>query len=135
MQRMTFAKMVKFLQEVNKGKIVWISCGAFYIAIGRDAVLLYKELGLKVNCMEKRICKVGVPIASIDKYLEKLDKLKYGYIVYEYQKDNNELIEKKKKEGKRNLEEEENRNCLLCQRGEMEELDGGYEEALRRLYE
>lgn len=65
---MGFVKMLEILQEKNNRKIVLINTGAFYIAKGRDAILLHEILGLRVNCMRKEICKVGFPIGSLAKY-------------------------------------------------------------------
>lgn len=48
---MGFSKMVELLQIKEKGSIVLINAGTFYIARGKDAVLLHNILNLKVNCM------------------------------------------------------------------------------------
>lgn len=37
---MTFSRLLELLQEKDKGYIVLINSGAFYIATGRDAILL-----------------------------------------------------------------------------------------------
>ena len=37
---MSFSNMLEILQEKNKGKIVLVKLGVFYIATGKDAVLL-----------------------------------------------------------------------------------------------
>lgn len=106
--------MLEILQEKNKEKIVLINAGAFYIATGKDAVLLHDILDLRCTCFKKCICKVGVPINSIEKYIEKLNKTKYAYIVYYYDKIQNKIIKKYEKEGKKNKITESNTNCLLC---------------------
>ena len=49
---MSFGKMVELLQRKDNGKIILVNSGSFYIARGRDAVLLHNILNLKVNCME-----------------------------------------------------------------------------------
>ena len=69
--------MLEILQAQNKEKIVLVRLGAFYIATGRDAILLHTRLNLKVTCFKNNICKVGIPVNSLDKYLEKIDKTKY----------------------------------------------------------
>ena len=131
---MSFTKMVNILQEINKGKIVFIQCGAFYIAKGRDAVLLSNTLGLKVTCMEERVCKIGIPINSLEKYLKKLEKLKYAYVVYNYNNKENKLTEKAKRNRKENTETNENKNCLLtCRKLKIE--DDKYLIALEKFYE
>lgn len=83
---MSFSSMLEILQEKNKGKIVIIKLGAFYIATGRDATLLHKKLGLKCTCYKNNICKVGIPVASIEKYIPILDRTKYAYVIYDYDK-------------------------------------------------
>lgn len=65
----------------------------FYIATGRDAVLLHDKLNLKCTCFTDNVCKVGIPVIAIDKYIEKLDKTGYGYVIYNYNKDKAELTE------------------------------------------
>ena len=37
---MSFSRMIEYLQVKNKGKIVFVNAGNFYIAMGKDAVLL-----------------------------------------------------------------------------------------------
>ena len=59
---MNYIDMVMRLQLMYEGKIVLISCGSFYIAIGTDAIILNKKLKLKLNCIKRRVYKVGVPI-------------------------------------------------------------------------
>ena len=64
---MEFYDMVQRLQLMYGMRIILICCGSFYISIGADAIVLNKELGLKLNCAKKCVCKVGVPKNSIDK--------------------------------------------------------------------
>ena len=80
---MSFSKMVEGLKERDKEKLLIIGLGAFYIAIGEDAVLLHEKLGLKCTCFKNHICKVGIPRNSIGKYIKEIEKLKYGYILYD----------------------------------------------------
>ena len=49
---MSFSKMIELLQNKEKGKIILVNSGNFYIARGKDAVLLHNVLNLKVNCLE-----------------------------------------------------------------------------------
>ena len=79
---MGFGKMMEVLQIKNKGNIVFCNAGNFYIAIGKDAVLLKELLGLKLSCFSPEVCKVGFPIASLEKYTELIGETGYGYIVY-----------------------------------------------------
>ena len=79
---MGFSKMMELLQIKNKGKIVFCNAGNFYIAIGKDAVLLKELLGLQLSCFKTEVCKVGFPIASLEKYMSLIEEKEYGYIVY-----------------------------------------------------
>ena len=88
---MSFSKMLEILQEKDKKKIILVRLGVFYIATGRDALLLHTKLNLKLSCFKEHICKVGIPANSLDKYIEKLDRIKYSYIIYDYDKEKKEL--------------------------------------------
>ena len=59
-------------------KIVLIKVGAFYRAVENDAVLLHNKLGLKCLCYRNNTCKIGIPVNSIKKYIEKLYEIKYS---------------------------------------------------------
>ena len=111
---MSFSNMLEILQEKDKEKIILIRLGAFYIATGRDAVLLHEKLMLKCTCYKNNICKVGIPVNALEKYIEKLNKMKYAYIIYDFDKSKNELKVKCSKDGKKNKITENNINCLLC---------------------
>ena len=91
---MEFLEMIEKLKQMYINRIVLISCGAFYIATGEDAVILNGKLNLKVNCAKKYACKVGVPKNSIEKYIKKLNELNYQYIVLDYEKEQNKIIKK-----------------------------------------
>ena len=123
--------MVQRLQLMYGLRIILISCGSFYIAIGADAVTLNRELGLKLNCAKKGVCKVGVPKNSIDKYIKKLDEIGYAYIVLDYDKENNSIIKKCEKEGKEQKEYAFNNNCENCGRKRYS-FETEYEQALRK---
>ena len=88
---MSFKPMMELLQTKNKGKIVIENNGNFYIAVGKDAVALNDLLDLKVTCFSPEVCKAGFPIASLEKYVDKLQNKKYSYIVYYFDKDKAEL--------------------------------------------
>ena len=64
---MEYIEMIERLKQMYPNKILFMSCGAFYIAIGEDAVILNKKLNLKVSCVKKYMCKVGVPKSSIER--------------------------------------------------------------------
>ena len=59
--------------------MVFVRIGTFYIAVGEDAVLMHKKLELKCTCYKTNICKVGFPVIALEKYVDKLNKTKYGY--------------------------------------------------------
>ena len=84
---MSFSNMLEILQEKNKGKIVLIKLGAFYVATDKDAVLLHDKLNLKCNWFKNNVCKVGIPVNSLEKYKELLDKTKYAYVIYDYDRE------------------------------------------------
>lgn len=132
---MSFSKMMEILKKKEEGKIVIVKLGAFYIATEEDAVLLHKKLDLKCSCFKNNTCKVGVPINALDKYLEKIDKLKYSYVVYDYDKENIELKEIRRKIGKQHREKAQNINCLECKGIGEYNLEDEYITAIIRLLE
>lgn len=112
---MSFGKMVELLQRKDNGKIILVNSGSFYIARGRDAVLLHNILNLKVNCMEAEICKIGFPLNSLEKYTQLIEQEQYSYIVYNYDNKLGKLNITKKYNGKKlNTIEEEKLNCYIC---------------------
>lgn len=113
---MKFLEMVEALQqeEKNKNKIILVKCGVFFVAIGRDAVLLHKILDLNVICIKPGICKVGVPIQNCIKYTDKLEKNGYGYILYDYNSKTKKTKEKYIYDGKANNETAKNLGCREC---------------------
>ena len=74
---MSFSKMLEILKKKEEGKIVLVKLGTFYVAVGKDAVLLHKRIDLKCTCYKMNICKVGFPVIALDKYVEKLNETKY----------------------------------------------------------
>ena len=126
--------MLEILQEKDKEKIVLIKLGLFYIATGRDAVLLHTKFNLKVTCFKNNMCKVGIPINSLDKYIEKLNKIKYSYVIYDFDKTKNELKVICTKEGRKNKITNKNVNCLVC-KGTSEYKEDEYMLALVKMLE
>ena len=90
---MSFSQMLEILKNKEKENIVFVRTGTFYIAVGEDAVLLNKKLNLKCTCYKTNICKVGFPVIALDKYVEKLNEIKYGYVIYDLNLDKSELKE------------------------------------------
>lgn len=79
---MKFTDIVEELQKTEK-RIILARCGVFMVAIGRDALFLNKTFGLKLSCLKPGICKIGIPLNYIFKYLDELEELGYGYLLYE----------------------------------------------------
>ena len=124
--------MMELLQEKNKGKIVLWNCGNFYIATGKDAITLYESLNLQLSCFKQEICKVGFPIASLEKYTDMIQEKGYGYIVYYFDKQKEELEKIKEYQGKEiilfNLKQEEYIMWLYEQLKNKTYKHGGYTE-------
>ena len=131
---MAFSQMLNILKEKEKGTIVLVRLGSFYVAVGEDAVLLHEKLGLKCTCFKDHVCKVGIPRNSIGKYMKEIDKLRYGYILYDYDSKEKKLIELSYKEGKKNKIMDKNINCLACV-GVIKYEDDDYSIALLKFIE
>lgn len=133
---MSFSKMIELLQNKDKGKIILINAGAFYIARGKDAVLLHNILDLKVNCMQTEICKVGFPLNALEKYTKLIEEKNYSYIVYNYDKNIEKLNIIKQYNGKKlNKLEEEKLNCYICKNTvKIYKKDDKYIKAVANLY-
>ena len=131
---MSFSNMLEILKEKNRESIVFIKVGAFYIATGKDAVYLNKEIGLKCVCFKEQICKIGIPEKSIERYLRKLEMINLGYVVYNFDHENEELVEQYKYIGGYHKETRNNRNCLIC-KGIKNYREDKYMNALKKLIE
>lgn len=134
---MSFGKMVELLQQKDKEKIILVNSGSFYIARGKDAVLLHNILNLKVNCMEAEICKIGFPLNSLEKYTKIIEEEQYSYIVYNYDNKLGKLDIIKKFNGKKiNTIKEEKLNCYICTNTvKMYKKNDIYIQAVANLYE
>ena len=131
---MGFSTMIEILKEKHKKTIVLVKTGVFYIAVKNDAVLLHNKLGLKCICYKKNECKIGIPINVINRYIEKLNKLNYSYIIYDFIKQEKKLKVIAQKNANPNNEENNTINCLLC-KGIKEYEEDEYMEALKKLLE
>ena len=131
---MSFSVMLDILKEKEKNKIVFIRCGYFYIAVGEDAIFLNKILNLKCTCFKNQVCKIGVPIDTLEKHLRRLNEKRYAYVVYDFYKEKSELIKQCEGKGKYHRIREKNKNCLLC-KDISEYKDDKYLEALVKLLE
>lgn len=115
--------------------MVFVRIGTFYIAVGEDAVIMHKKLDLKCTCYKTNICKVGFPVIALEKYVDKLNKTKYGYVIYELNLDKTELKEIVRKKGKHNKEIDKNINCLLCKGVKAYQEEDKYLLALTKYFE
>ena len=134
---MSFSKMIELLQNKEKGKIILVNSGNFYIARGKDAVLLHNVLNLKVNCLETEVCKVGFPLNSLEKYTKLIEEKQYSYIVYNYDSKLEKLNILKYYNGKYlNEINEEKLNCYICTNTvKMYKNHDKYIKAVANLYE
>ena len=130
---MEYLEMIEKLKLMYPSRILLISCGVFYIAIGEDAVTLSKKINLKVSCAKKYICKVGVPKTSIDKYIQKLEGLDYRYIVLDYDKEQNKIIKKYFGGKKDEPIYDFNKNCEKCKNNKITPTE--YDEAFKKYIE
>ena len=112
---MKFIEKVNQLQKAkeNQGYIIFVRCGIFYTAIGKDAVAIMKRSNYKPVCAKERVCKIGIPISSFEKYLRKLIEENVGVVVYDYQKESEEYKEIARVAG---IKEEEINECLECEK-------------------
>lgn len=134
---MGFSKMLELLQVKDRGSIILCNAGKFYIARGKDALLLNKLFGLKVTCMETEVCKVGFPITSLEKYEKMIEKKNYSYIIYNFNQKESKLEIVKQYEGKHtNKLIEEKQNCYVCTNTTKSyKKHDKYIEAVAKLYE
>ena len=129
--------MMKILQKREKGKIIICNLGSFYVAIGKDAIILNNLIGLKISCIKPEICKVGFPISSLEKYTNLLVEKRYSFIVYYFDQEKEELYIFESYEGKnKNTLEIENMNCHICSNSTKQyRKPDKYILALSKLYE
>lgn len=111
---MKFVEQIAELQNKNEGYVVIVQRGIFFVALGKDAVFLNKELGLKISCEKEGWCKVGFPISGAEKYIQILKNKNIPYIFFE--KEEGDLIESFKRDGDFKIPKNDNikLNCLSC---------------------
>ena len=102
---MRYLRKIEELKKENEDRILLARCGVFMIAIGKDAIFLSEKFGFKKTCFKKGVCRVGVPLTYTLKYLELLEHRGYSYVVYDYDKNTKELIEKYRYNGINKIEE------------------------------
>ena len=69
----------------NKGHIVLLKLGAFYISLGIDAYILSEVLKLKLTDISNSK-KVGIPINSLKKYTNIMEDYDIPYVVVDEDK-------------------------------------------------
>lgn len=112
---MSFTKMVKILQEKNQDKIIICNLGNFYIAVGKDAIILNKIAKLRIGCTQVGTCKVGFPKTSLEKYTEIIKENDYSYIVYDFNRETNDIILRESYVGKNTVTiKNNNKGCSKC---------------------
>lgn len=106
------------LSKKNEGYIVLIRCGIFFVGIGENAVALKENLNTTPVCFKENICKCGIPVSSIQKYVFKLKETGLSYVIYDYDKNGFENGENYKEiiriEGKKYKEKRKSFNCNEC---------------------
>ena len=77
---------MKILAEYNMvkaeymGKLLLLKMGAFYVALGIDAYIFHEILGIKLTDISNEK-KVGVPVGSIEKYIDLMQSYDIPYVV------------------------------------------------------
>ena len=71
---MKFYEFIEFLQKENPDKVIMVKSGAFFNAIGRDAIILERVFGFKRTCHARFLCKCGLPVSYVRKKIEKVRK-------------------------------------------------------------
>lgn len=112
---MKFAQRIEELKKINQYRIMFARCGAFIIAIGEDTIFLSQIFGFKLTCFKSGVCKIGIPITYILKYLKMIEDKGYSYILYDYNKDEKTIEEKLKYDGIHKIEITNQVICEQCQ--------------------
>ena len=119
-----FYEFIEFLQKENPDKVIMVKSGAFFNAIGRDAIILERVLGFKRTCHARFLCKCGLPVSYVRENLEKVrkrleeknisiaiyDEVEGGR--YKYNEKTYDVI--LEIEGKSIKEDRKNLNCINC---------------------
>lgn len=128
---MKFVDTVENLQKNNPGKIILVKNGIFFVAIGKDAVALNSEIGLKRTCMKANLCKVGFLVKSSEKYIKILEGKNLSFGLYVINKQTEEPEEIYQYEGNKIEETRSALNCKNC--GQKQETDEDILERLKNL--
>ena len=122
---MKFYEFIEFLQKENPDKVIMVKSGAFFNAIGRDAIILERVFGFKRTCHARFLCKCGLPVSYVRENLEKVrkrleeknisiamyDEVEGGR--YKYNEKTYDVI--LEIEGESIKEDRKNLNCINCE--------------------
>ena len=132
---MSFYKMMQILQEKNKDKIILVNMGNFYVAVDENARALNQMINLKLTCFGKKICKVGFPISTLEKYSKMIENSGYSYAVYFFDKEHNTLKCIQEFEGiKMDINQFKTMNCEICKQNNGFEKQDKYLNAINKFY-
>lgn len=79
---MTFSNKIFELQEKYPQDVILIKNGIFFVAVGKDALFLNKELKLNCTCFGNQICKVGFLEKSSESYINRMKELGISFKMY-----------------------------------------------------
>ena len=81
--------LFRMLKLEYKDYLILFKSGNFYLSFDEDAIIMNKVFNYKINDLKSNI-KVGFPVNSLNKCLEKLKNLNINFLII----DNNEIIKK-----------------------------------------
>lgn len=111
---MKFVNIMENLQKQSPGKIILVRNGIFFVAIGKDAIILSEKIGLKRTCMKDNLCKVGFLVKSSEKYIKILEDKNLSFGLFIMDKATEKLEEIYKYEGDKIEEVRTSLNCDEC---------------------
>lgn len=115
--------LVKMLENKEKDYILLVRCGAFFVGVGKNAIYLSELFNLKITCITGNTCKIGIPVDSIYNYIDKMEKIGFSFVIYNYSKDmileNNQNYAVAYRSKGFSVDKEEIKvNCLACDKYE-----------------
>lgn len=113
---MKFCEEVEKLQRENEGSVILVKSGIFFVAIGKDAVILNRELDLQLTCMKKELCKVGFLVKNAEKYIEIMKSKEISFKMYIIDVKKGKIEKLLENIGKNMKEVKANVNCSKCSR-------------------
>lgn len=110
---MKFSDEVEKMQKENLGSVILVKNGIFFIGIGKDAIILNEELGLKLTCMKTGVCKVGFLVKDAEKYIQKMKDKNISFKMYIMDLKKESIEKLVEYQGK---EMQETATCLECEK-------------------